>query len=154
MGISRNLTGTPWHIEKMVREEGDPRRHRARCCYFRKKDSYCISRKRKCIGSAHCSRYNEQKEEQEEQNITCVNKTIIRKPTETDYIEKAKEILPVGSLVQHNRFGDGKVIRYEGENIIIDFKDVGNKTMSVKSSIKKLKKIDKFTLRQSLARDK
>ena len=37
MGISRNLTGTPWHIAKMVRKEGDPRRHRARCCYFRKK---------------------------------------------------------------------------------------------------------------------
>ena len=59
MGISKHLTGTPWHIEKMVRAEGDPRRHRSRCCYFRKTDTYCTSYKKRCIGSAHCNRYNE-----------------------------------------------------------------------------------------------
>lgn len=35
------LTGIPWHVEKWTRNEGDERRHKSRCIYYRKKDSYC-----------------------------------------------------------------------------------------------------------------
>lgn len=156
MGISKHLTGTPWHIEKMVRAEGDPRRHRSRCCYFRKTDTYCTSYKKRYIGSAHCNRYNEDgpKCVQEEPAYTPAKQKTIVKPRETDCIALAKTMLPVGSIVHHSRFGDGQVVRFDGEFIIIDFNDVGNKTMPIESSIKQLKKIDRFTMRQSLAKSK
>lgn len=153
MGVSRGLTGTPWHIEKMTREEGDPRRHRARCRFFRKKDSYCTLHKRKCSGSAHCSRYKEGTTVMapEESVNPIIKHQTKEKPLETDYREKAKEILPIGSLVCHNRFGEGKIVRYEEENIVIEFDDVGIKILSIKQNINQLKKTDRFTLRQSLA---
>lgn len=153
MGISRNLTGTPWHIEKMVREEGDPRRHRSRCRFFRKADAYCTSQRRKCPGSAHCSRYQVgSREENKEKPISIpVKQKPKEKSNETDYLEITKKSLPIGSLVRHNRYGDGKVIRYAGNDIVVEFNDVGEKTLSIESSINVLKKLDRFTLRQSLA---
>lgn len=55
-GVSE-LTGTPWHTEKMLRKEGDPRRHRSMCIYFEKESEYCEKRFMKCVGSAHCDYY-------------------------------------------------------------------------------------------------
>ena len=137
----------------MTREEGDPRRHRARCRFFRKRDSYCTSHKRKCSGSAHCSRYKEDTpiSTLEELANPISKQQAKEKPLETDYREKAKEILPIGSLVYHNRFGEGKIVRYEEDNVVIEFEDVGIKTLSIKLNLNQLKKTDRFLLRQRLA---
>lgn len=53
------MAGTPWHVERFARKEGDDRRHRARCVFYIKKDNYCRKRYGVCKGSAHCSFYKE-----------------------------------------------------------------------------------------------
>ena len=59
MAIER-MVGSPWHVEKMVRQEGDPRRHRSRCIYYDKKNSHCPKVVGKCVGAAHCTYYEEE----------------------------------------------------------------------------------------------
>lgn len=59
MSISKNLTGTAWHVERMTRQEGDPRRHKSRCIYYASKSKSCDYRNGACIGSAHCMNYKE-----------------------------------------------------------------------------------------------
>ena len=61
MGINQVMVGCPWHIEKMVREEGDPRRHRSRCIYYSKESSHCSKIVSKCGGAAHCNYYEEKR---------------------------------------------------------------------------------------------
>lgn len=58
MAIER-MVGIPWHVEKMVRQEGDARRHKSRCIFYRKSDSYCPKVVGKCRGAAHCNYYEE-----------------------------------------------------------------------------------------------
>ncbi|TCT14592.1 hypothetical protein EDC18_10573 [Natranaerovirga pectinivora] len=65
MGINnKKLPDTPWHIGYAVKEEDDPRRHRARCVYYDNSNKKCITHKSryfmvKCGGSAHCNYYSE-----------------------------------------------------------------------------------------------
>lgn len=59
MGKSRILTGTVWHTEKFVRQEGDPRRHRSRCINYNSETKHCSYMCGQCVGSAHCSHYKE-----------------------------------------------------------------------------------------------
>lgn len=59
MSSLNQMAGTPWHIERYAREEGDRRRHRSRCVYYRKGDSHCEYSFSRCCGSAHCSHYCE-----------------------------------------------------------------------------------------------
>ena len=80
MGINR-LTGTTWHVEKATRKDDDPKRHKSRCVYYRKSDSYCIQLVGKCGGSAHCKYYIEEErslklEENEETRKTNEQKNI------------------------------------------------------------------------------
>lgn len=35
MLLKSTMTGSPWHVEKMVREEGDAKRHKSRRIYYR-----------------------------------------------------------------------------------------------------------------------
>ncbi len=56
MGVS-NLEGTPWHVERMHREEGDERRHKKRCKHYSQKDNFCTHNILRCKGSAHCDSY-------------------------------------------------------------------------------------------------
>ena len=58
MGVER-MVGIPWHVEKMARKYGDPRRHRSRCIYFTRSTSYCSKVCGKCRGAAHCDYYEE-----------------------------------------------------------------------------------------------
>ena len=53
------LTGTPWHVEKYAREDGDGRRHRSRCLYYEKEGAYCRMEVGRCKGAAHCAFYKE-----------------------------------------------------------------------------------------------
>lgn len=62
MGV-RNLSGTPWHTEKVHRADGDDRRYKGRCIYYAEKNS-CKIRCGRCIGSAHCSEYKAMSDEE------------------------------------------------------------------------------------------
>ena len=55
MGIER-MKGTPWHSERMHREEGDERRYKGRCKHYIYDGNRCMLRTY-CMGSAHCSEY-------------------------------------------------------------------------------------------------
>ena len=76
--ITRNMTGTSWHVERYERGEGDERRHRSHCMYFVREYCQCKKRNGKCIGSAHCLEYEkvtervEEKEVKKEKYITAV----------------------------------------------------------------------------------
>lgn len=60
MSKTQYLSGTPWHVEKMTRQEGDDKRHRSRCVnYEGKKTGHCKVFNEKCHGSAHCGEYKE-----------------------------------------------------------------------------------------------
>lgn len=82
MGNLERLVGSPWHVEKMTREEGDDRRHRSRCVHYRgKPEGHCDFYCGKCRGAAHCEKYAEKHFENYEvaqmannsakQSITC-----------------------------------------------------------------------------------
>ena len=58
MGI-RHMSGSPWHLEKYTREEGDDRRHKHRCIHYRISDNHCCYYNERCRGSAHCTKYIE-----------------------------------------------------------------------------------------------
>ena len=59
MSDLNKMAGTPWHIEKMHRKEGDGKRHRSRCIYYDCMEPSCKKRMLKCKGSAHCDFYTE-----------------------------------------------------------------------------------------------
>lgn len=74
MGTLQRLTGAPWHVERMVREEGDDRRHRSRCTYYRgKADSYCSFFCGRCRGAAHCEQYKEKESVQQQETCMPIN---------------------------------------------------------------------------------
>ena len=59
MADYKGISGTPWHVERFTRAEGDERRHRSRCKYYHKEDSYCSKEIGRCRGAAHCKFYQE-----------------------------------------------------------------------------------------------
>ena len=74
MSKSKYLTGTPWHVECMTRQEGDPKRHKSRCIYYIAKSKSCERRNGICIGSAHCMDYKEKIHEAiQDENIISTN---------------------------------------------------------------------------------
>lgn len=59
MGIN-HMTGTPWHVERMHRKEGDSRRNKRRCIYYDEGECRNVRVPLvKCSGSAHCMKYRE-----------------------------------------------------------------------------------------------
>lgn len=57
--INNQLPDTPWDIGYAKKKENDPRRHKSRCIHI--EDGICKLRATKCVGSAHCNSYNENK---------------------------------------------------------------------------------------------
>lgn len=53
------LEGSPWHVERFQRKEGDDRRHSHRCLNYNKSDGHCSYYCAKCYGAAHCNQYSE-----------------------------------------------------------------------------------------------
>ncbi len=52
-----NLQGTPWHVEKITRAEGDERRHRSYCVNYDKNAKHCNITHSGCWGASHCDHY-------------------------------------------------------------------------------------------------
>lgn len=63
MHVNR-MTGTPWHIERVHRAEGDERRYKGRCKFYEYEQDRCAHSGRKCSGSAHCTKYRAISEEE------------------------------------------------------------------------------------------
>ena len=61
------MTGTVWHKERVHREEGDNRRYKGRCSFYRYEGNYCIRYMERCHGSAHCDLYQAISDEEFEQ---------------------------------------------------------------------------------------
>lgn len=57
----KRMSGTPWHVGYVRKEETDPRRDKRVCLYYT--DGYCSYRLGKCIGSSHCKGYKRAAEE-------------------------------------------------------------------------------------------
>lgn len=128
-GLNR-MTGTPWHIEKYTREEGDSRRHRSRCIYYRKGDAYCCKVVDKCIGSAHCRYYKEQFKD----TISIKDKTLNQPKKISSY--EGYKLFPRNSYVQHTKYGTGKVQKIDTGKITIDFGSQGQKCFDLELCIK------------------
>jgi hypothetical protein len=69
------LPDTPWHVGFTLKEEDDPRRHKARCIYYNNTNKKCMTAKSpyfmlKCGGAAHCKFYLETSEIEEEKNVS------------------------------------------------------------------------------------
>ena len=130
MGISRELTGTPWHVEKVTRSEGDEKRHKSRCYYHRKKDDYCLKYHEKCRGSAHCDYYTETpppKDVPKKENVAI-------KPEVTT--PKIEPLLPIGCRVHHKLYGKGVVTSITEETVTVLFDNNSEKLLNLKTLIK------------------
>lgn len=137
MGL-KDLSGVPWHIEKFTRAEGDERRHRSNCKYFRKADAFCALYKEKCHGSAHCDNYvyiektyvtqpiviknqkkdygsNKLSDEQKERLLAIKNKRYGHRSKENE-----KKDIKVGTHVNHNIFGEGIIVEINSY-IVVQF---------------------------------
>ena len=76
MSDLNKMAGTPWHIEKMHREEGDERRHCSRCIYYNCAEPTCKRRMLKCKGSTHCDFYTEKSVQLPKKNSPVTTKKI------------------------------------------------------------------------------
>ena len=138
-----NMTGTPWHVETLTRAEGDPRRHRSRCLYFRKEDAYCCKYEFRCFGSAHCSSYKEKAgiENHRPQSRHAQRKkdNPLAQPSKTVAVTEeepvsAESFFPSGSTVEHVKYGMGQVIATEGSRVTVQFKDKADNPMTFDAS--------------------
>ena len=59
--MERRLPDTPWHIGYAKKKDNDPRRHKSRCIHL--EEGICHARGIRCPGSAHCTSYCENDEE-------------------------------------------------------------------------------------------
>ena len=132
-GINR-LTGTPWHVDRFARKEGDPRRHRSRCAYYDPEEKRCCFRAR-CIGSAHCSSYKEEAPDIVKEKNNKADKVRRNSKTKVYYDKKVQEKVTdiyyrPGDRVMHKKYGIGLVtestpekvsVRFYGDNIARTF---------------------------------
>ena len=122
MGISQQMTGTPWHVERMVREEGDERRHRARCTFYRRKpDGHCEYYGERCRGSAHCERYAERSPATEKPDAMPVSAKGIPATIESaEVTSEYNKLRTLGTLVWIKKTAEvGEVIGFDHEKVRI-----------------------------------
>ena len=127
-------TDTPWHIEKMVREEGDERRHRTYCANYNKDTKYCRYFLSVCRGTAHCKHYvdsrikgDKDRYEQDSERESSAPPTMV--PGQKLNITLPKALpseakgVTVNTRVVHPKYGIGIVYRFDQErkHIYVDF---------------------------------
>lgn len=124
MGNLERLTGSPWHIEKMTRQEGDAKRHKSRCIHFKGKESnQCKIYGGRCHGSAHCTYYKESQ----------INPA-------TEVIDDTKT-----EKVNKNRLVCNSVEEFKGiRNLKLDEVCISKAFRSVHPSISKVEKVENF----------
>ncbi len=125
MGISTELTGTPWHVERFARAEGDEKRHSHRCKYFRFDGKHCKYYSEKCRGAAHCDYYLERDKIEEPEAEEPVKE---EEPVKSSYLSS-------GDKVKHKTFGEGYVIKVDEDTVTIAFEDA-TKELSINALIR------------------
>lgn len=129
------LTGNPWHVEKMVREEGDDRRHRTYCRNYNKECKRCSYYLGDCRGAAHCSHYIDNRVSSQRQETVENNSHIksqgVAKPYEPNIqivpprkpLCKQAEGVTINTCVVHKQYGIGYVYRFDKEkkHVYVDF---------------------------------
>ena len=114
------MQGSPWHVEKLSRKPGSKRRHRNRCINYNRSKEYCSVQIGRCIGAAHCRYY---KEDGLPKNVTRVL-TIDSKPEEQKepkQVENNYYVIPIGSRIQHNKYGAGTITKVSNGIATIHF---------------------------------
>lgn len=148
MGVNQ-LTGTPWHKERVHRADGAPRRSQARCKYFLYQDGHCLKRGGECMGCAHCPTYKaiSDAEFAERQNARRKNlpypdndpyartfrktsssaRTMIgpvkKGPKRADQEQNAIPPVMLGSKVLHKQYGVGVVKAIYDGKIMVTFSE-------------------------------
>lgn len=82
MSVSKKMTGTSWHTERVHRADGDARRYKGRCKYYKYESDICEKSAGICTGSAHCKYYRAITEE--EFRARQKNQADKKKPKEDD----------------------------------------------------------------------
>lgn len=106
------LTGTPWHVGKFTRAEGDDKRHRSRCQFF--ENGLCLKLERRCHGSARCDSYQVRSADFKQEL-----------PSFRSVLEKQ---FYRGRLVDHPKFGIGTIKELTAERVLVTFR--GDKTVA------------------------
>lgn len=114
MSIKREMTGSPWHVERVARGEDDAKRHKSRCIYYDKDDKSCAKIINHCVGSAHCKYYLE------DDDATVLNRRYNGKSYSAEYGKSASEI-KIGTKVNHKKYGNGEIKRVSGNNVTVSF---------------------------------
>ena len=142
MASVNQFTGSPWHVERMVRADGDPRRHRGKCKYYNRETRYCSAICSNCFGSAHCSYYKEGKPITQSRRSTSsewkpktakVNKYSQYNKKKV-YDQPKKKTISVGSVYRDARYGKGVVKSIYNGLAIVNFKNVGDVLIDTKSN--------------------
>lgn len=112
-----DLTGAPWHKERMHREEGDARRHKTKCRYHESLDDQCSYYHERCRGSAHCMYYEEYRKSGTQSSIPIGNQKNSAAGSafaqnESDEIKEEYSLSQFrsGAMVHHTVYGDGRVL--------------------------------------------
>lgn len=131
MSEFKGINGTPWHVGRFTRKEGDPRRHRAKCYYYISEYQFCAVHNERCYGAAHCNRYKVKEEGQEFDAVRNEfrkraekEKTKILRTQPEDPNKSMMCIYGVGSIVEHRIYGRGRIDKIKPGVIIVRFGDL------------------------------
>ena len=125
------MTGTPWHVERVHRQDGDDRRHRSRCKFYRKTKAYCVHYSEKCRGSAHCEYYEEEVRDEEQKQSQIAPEKSVNKDKAINEVKVNIDDYPIGCRVRHKSFGLGNVRYIDTVQISIIFDNIGEKVLDL-----------------------
>lgn len=109
MSKINRMTGTPWHVDILRKEEDDTRRHRTRCSYYRKEGEFCSRMVSRCPGSAHCKYYSEKMLPEQRKKKSRVNAEPFKGKKLIDLTDisipamfyRKKDSKQIGNLIKH-----------------------------------------------------
>ncbi len=141
MPYINRLTGSPWHVDKWTRKEGDERRHKSRCVYLEKSDNHCRKNYGKCCGSAHCYDYKEFVVPETSANVndkkSCGSSGSEKMKTSANVNGVKTEGFFVGQRVKSSKFGFGIIIDVSSNIMTIHFENGEVKKFDIKICAKK-----------------
>lgn len=155
MASLNRFTGSPWHVGKWTRKNGDPRRHRSRCKYYSRCSNHCSKINSNCFGTAHCQYYKERSISTSPTKSTNVDwkpktrssgKYAKRNKQNFTYTARSKKTLTVGSQINDSTYGKGIIKSIYNGLAVVAFEDVGDVLINLTTSEKSgaLKKIEKI----------